>query len=41
MNEDLMKIVKMDFLKVKCWATLAEVDPNSKYVGNVREVKTS
>ena len=36
MNEDLMKIVKMEISKVKCWATLAEVDPNCKYVDNVR-----
>ena len=34
MNEDLMKIVKMEIPKVKCWATLAEVDPNCKYVDN-------
>ena len=31
-----MKIVKMEVPKVKCWATLAEVDPDCKYVGIVR-----
>ena len=28
----------MNLLKVKCWATLAEVDPNGKYVDKVRQV---
>ena len=31
-----MKIVKMEIPEVKCWATVAEVDPNCKYVDNVR-----
>ena len=29
-------ICKNGILKVKCWASLAEVDPNNKYVDNVR-----
>ena len=36
MNEVLMKIVKMEIPKVKCWATLAEVDPSCIYVDIVR-----
>ena len=32
LNEVLLENVKMEFLKVKCWAALAEVDLNSKYV---------
>ena len=32
----LMGNVGLELLKVKWWATLAEVDPNSKYVDNVR-----
>ena len=31
-----MKNVKMENPKVKYWATLAEVGPNSKYVDNVK-----
>ena len=36
LDEVLMENVKMKLLKVKCWATLAEVDLNRKYVDNVR-----
>ena len=36
MNVDLMEYVKMEIPKVKCWATLAEVDLNSENVDNIR-----
>ena len=38
LDEVLMENVKMKLLKVKCQATLAEVDLNRKYVDNVRQV---